>query len=255
MGQFFADEHASPESQFENKPHGLTDTLQVQQKRDAADFDGLMDLAKALCWQLRYREAVDVYTKAIELRPEELTGYRQRAARYITTLQPEKAISDFLRCRELGGDAQDISYRLGICYYLAGDYKAAMEELEVCYPLCDEEMGIAVIYWHTLSAWRSKKETTLLKEKYHLGMDVRHHTAYEFAMRVASENLALTDAAMQLSQESDDLEYSIKAYGIYAILMKMQEEDMARMLLDAIIRRDKFWISYAYIAAWNDSRR
>ena len=86
-------------------------------------------------------------------------------------------------------------------------------------------------------------------------MDVGHHTAYEFAMRTASEKLSLTDALLQLSQEREDLEYSIKAYGIYAILMKMQEEDMARMLLDAIIRRDKFWISYAYIAAWNDSRR
>ena len=130
-----------------------------------------------------------------------------------------------------------------------------MEELEICYPLCDEEMAIAVIFWHTLSAWRSGKEPTLLKEKYRLGMDVGHHTAYDFAMQTASGTLPLMDAILQLSQERDDLEYSIKAYGIYAILMKMQEQDMAQMLLDVIIRRDSFWISYAYIAAWNDSRR
>lgn len=254
MGQFFAEEHASPESQFENTPHDLTDTPQVQEKRDAADFEGLMELGKALCWQLRHREAVEVYSKAIRLRPEEISGYRQRAARYITTLQPEKAISDFLRCRELGGDPHDLCYRLGICHYLSGDYGAAMEELEVCYPLCDEDMGIAVIFWHTLSAWRCGKEPTLLREKYYPGMDVGHHISYEFVMRTASGNLSLMDAVLQLGQERSDLEYSIKAYGIYAILMKMQETDLAQMLLEVLIKRDKFWISYAYIAAWNDNR-
>lgn len=252
MGEFFADIHASPASQMGCQAHGLEDTPEIAEKRGAESYDELLALAKALCWQLRYKEAVEVYSAAVRLKPEDMTAIRQRAARYITTLQPDAAISDFLRCRELRGDPMDIAYRLGICYYLQGDYRQAMVELEACYPLCDEEMGIAAIYWHTLSAWRCGMEPTLLKKEYRLGMDVGHHTAYEYAMRVASGHVTLTEGMLELADERDDLEYSIMAYGIYCCLIQKNEPEIAQMILDAIIRRDRFWISYAYIAAWND---
>ena len=252
MGQFFADIHAAPASQLGILPHGLEDTPDVAEKRGAQSYDELLALAKALCWQLRYKEAVDVYTKAVEQQPEDPTAIRQRAARYITTLQPEAAIGDFLRCRELGGDPMDIGYRLGICYYLHGNYQQAMVELEACYPLCDEEMGIATIYWHTLSAWKCGKQPLLLNQEYRKGMNVGHHTAYEFAMQIASGHLKLTEGMLRLSEEKDDLEYSIKAYGIHVCLIQHDEPELAQMILDAVIRRDRFWISYAYIAAWND---
>ena len=157
MGQFFADIHASAASQLGNAPCGLTDSPEAAALRGGTTYDELLNLGKALCYQLRYHEAIAVYSRAIAMEPDTVTAIRQRAARYITTLQPEMAIRDFLRCRELGGDEMDISYRLGICHFLAGSYADAMAELTRCLPLCDDEMGIAAIFWHTLCAWRCGK--------------------------------------------------------------------------------------------------
>ena len=255
MGKYFADIHGTPASQMGNESCELSDTVEVAKLRNAETYDELLALGKALCYQLRYREAVEVYTKAISRSPEDIRAYRQRAARYITTLQPLAAIQDFLRCRSLGGDEVDISYRLGLCHYLAGNYAEAMKELEHCYPLCDDEMGIAVIFWHTLSAWRLQLPTKLLNAAYHPGMNVGHHTAYEFTMAVASGRCELVDAMKRLEAEPEDLEYSIMAYGVAAVLNHMDKKNEAKKLIRNLLERDGFWISYAYIAAWNDVNR
>ena len=249
MEKYFADVHASPASQLGSQPHGLTDTPEVASLRDAQTYGDLLALGKALCFHLRCREAVEVYSKAIALCPEDIRGYRQRAARYLTTLRPKPAIRDFHRCRELSGDAMDISYRLGLCRYYAGDYEGAMPELERCYPLCDEEMGIAVIYWHTLSAWRAGAQPVLLKQHYHPEMKVGHHRAYAFAMSAAAGHISMKDAMERLKTEADDLEFSIMAYGVAQQLEPPEKEALTRQLLE----RDGFWISYAYLAAWNDT--
>ena len=253
MSLYFSDNHASAQSQFCNAEHGLSDSSEVLAARDADSFESYMQLANALCYQLRYREAIEIYTKAITADPNSLQAYRQRAARYLTTLQPSKAIEDFQHCIKLGGNIADISYRLGICHYLTGNYQKAMQELETCHPLFDEEMGIAAIFWHTLCAWRSKSFPALLATAYHPNMAVGHHTAYDFAMRTAAGYLSIDSAVEALNAQQDDLEFSIMAYGIYSFLMHCSAQEAAERLLKKIIERDSFWISYCYVAAWNDA--
>ncbi len=58
-----------------------------------------------------------------------------------------------------------------------------------------------------------------------------------------------------LQQEESDLEYSMLAYGSFLWLRSSGEEEAADKLLRSILPRDSFWISYAYIAAWNDCRK
>lgn len=114
-------------------------------------------------------------------------------------------------------------------------------------PLCDDEMGIAVLYWHTLSAVRTEKAPTLLKY-YRPDMAVGHHTAYEKAMRVWSGTTPLAAALEMLEREEDDLEYGITLYGLLWHPDCTERERLSQVLL----RRDGFWPSFAYLAAWKD---
>lgn len=172
----FDDLHAGIESQIMNHPAGIPDSEAVTQAKALPDSVGkFMALGKALSRQLRYREAIDAYTEGLKSEPESLPLLRLRAERYLTTLQSDLAIADFKKCLSLGADKPDCLYRIGLAHYYAGRYAQAIEMFENCMPLCDEEMGIAVIYWHTLSAARAKKPPALLKG-YHPGMAVGHHT-------------------------------------------------------------------------------
>ena len=139
MGQFFADVHASAASQLGNAPV-IWPTLRRSRLCEAHEA-----MTNCCSWDRHYVIncviTIEVYSKAIELEPDNILAVRQRAARYISTLQPEKAIEDFCGAENLAAMKWIFPYRLGICYYLAENYSAAMAELTRCFPLCDDRNG------------------------------------------------------------------------------------------------------------------
>ena len=240
--------HAGIESQILNLPAGIPDSQAIRQAKSLPDsVEKFCALGKALSRQLRYREAIDAYTEGLKLEPENLPLLRLRAGRYLTTLQSNPAIADFKKSMSLGAERLDCLYRIGLAQYYAGRYEQAMEVFEGCMPLCDDEMGIAVLYWHTLSAARTEKAPMLLKY-YRPDMAGGHHTAYEKAMRVWSGTMPLSAALEMLEREEDDLEYGITLYGL---LWHPDCAEKAR-LSKVLLRRDGFWPSFAYLAAWKD---
>lgn len=240
--------HAGIESQILNLPAGIPNSQAIRQAKSLPDsVEKFCALGKALSRQLRYREAIDAYTEGVKLEPENLPLLRLRAGRYLTTLQSDPAIADFEKCLTLGAEKLDCLYRIGLAQYYAGRYEQAMEVFEGCMPLCDDEMGIAVLYWHTLSAARTEKAPMLLKY-YRPDMAVGHHTAYEKAMRVWSGTMPLSAALEMLEREEDDLEYGITLYGLLWHPDCAEKARLSQMLL----RRDGFWPSFAYLAAWRD---
>ena len=243
--------HAGIESQILNLPAGIPDSQAVTRAKALPDsIEKSLTLGKALSRQLRYREAVAAYTEGLNLEPENLSLLRLRAGRYLTTLQSDPAIADFEKCLTLGAEKLDCLYRIGLAYYYVGRYAQAIETFENCMPLCDEEMGIAVLYWHTLSAVHAEKASTLLNN-YRPDMAVGHHTAYEKAIQVWSGITPLSAMLQMLESEEDDLEYGITLYGLL-LHPDCAEKDC---LSQALLRRDGFWPSFAYLAAWNDRSR
>lgn len=198
MEKPFDDLHVGIESQLLNSPEHIPDSPAVSAARKDGDtVDGLIALGKALSRQLRFRQAILAYTQALKMAPDNRTVLRLRAGRYLTTLQSDLALRDFEQCLAFGGDRLDCGYRMGLAHYYAGRYSQAAQTFGSCISLCDDEMGIAVIYWHTLSACRAGVAPGLLR-LYNTGMNVGHHTAYEKAMRVWSGAEAYADRQTKL---------------------------------------------------------
>ena len=253
MGKYFDDLHAGWDSQLTGAPCDIADTEEILSLRETAeDYDNLMSLGDALTRQLRYREAAERYTNALENRPGDYTATRNRAGRYLSTLQTEAAKKDLHFCLENNGDEMDITYRLGLCFYFDREYADAAHWFGRCYPLCDEEMGIAIIYWHTICSYRMKVHPELL-DKYHTGMNVGHHTAYEKAVRVFAGAMSTTNALAELEHEPEDLEYAITMYGLCRHLLYSGQAEIYKRYMKRLIERDGFWPCYAYLAAWNDT--
>ena len=244
MEKPFDEPHLGIRSQVLGTPETLPDSPQVLSARQAGDFEAL---GQALSRQMRYREAIEAYSRGLESDPENLRLLRLRAGRYLTTLQPEQALADFERCLSLGADRLDCGYRMGLALFYRGSYAAAAGAFRDCMPLCDEEMGIAVIYWHTLSACRGGAAPALLGE-YHSGMAVGHHTAYEKAVAVWAGARAYSQTAAALEQEPEDLEYGIAQYGLAYHPACLDRQ----ALLEKICARDGFWPCFSYLAAWKD---
>lgn len=241
------------QSQLTGTPCEARDTAETAAARATArDYDGFIALGSALTQQRCYREAAEAYCCALAERPDDLTALRLRAGRYLSTLQCDKAESDLIRCLELGGEIIDIKYRMGLCSYFQQDYTAATRLFRECFPLCGDELGIALIYWHTLCAYRCGVQASLLAQ-YHAGMDVGHHTAYEKAVSVCAGILAEDEVLAELEYEADDLEYVTALYGICAYLRHQGKTEQSTSLIKKLFARSGFWPCYAWLAAWNDA--
>lgn len=255
MGEYFDDIHALKGSQLEGQPCEILDTPEIISLREkAADYDGLNALAAALRHSLRYREIPEIASRMISLSPKEAAPWRLRAGAYLSTLQYDKALWDFLQCLALGGDRQDIYYRLGICRYFQGDYLNATVHFEDTFFLSGDEMGIAAIYWHTLSAARGGLPQMLLPF-YRSDMNVGHHTAYEKAVSVWAGARSLQEVLNELTSEPDDLEYVISAYGLAVYLETHGDHEEHLKLTDSILKRDTYWSALSYLAAYNDDKK
>ena len=258
MGKYFADVHASHESQFRNLPHGLADTDEIRACRaKPRTYETLLELADALCWQLRFREAIDALTQAIALEPARMDAYRRRGPKYLDTLQFERALTDYTRCEQADGVSVMSRYRIGMARYLMRKYQAAIAAFSDSLAIApqDDDMYIADVYWLVLSQLRAGKTDEAqktLQQHYRPDMYVGHHTAYEKAMRVAAGAVPMEDMLAELDAEEDDLQFAMTAYGLCVLLETHGETEKADALREKLLVRDGFWFCFSYLAAYTD---
>ena len=259
MGKYFADVHASHESQFQCLPHGLADTDEILAcRKKPQTYETLLELADALCWQLRFREAIDALTQAVKLEPERMEAYRKRGPKYLDTLQFERALADYTRCEQADGMSIESRYRIGMAHYLMGEYAAAISAFSDALAIApqSDDMYIAALYWLVLSQLRAGKPTEAqktLQQHYRPGMYVGHHTAYEKAMRVAAGFAPMEDMLAELDAEPDDLQFAMIAYGLCVLLESQNKREQAAALRKTLLARPGFWFSFSFLAAYTDA--
>jgi tetratricopeptide (TPR) repeat protein len=115
--------------------------------RAPTNADSIIWYARRLGYLGRLREAIDVYTRGIEIHPENPWLYRHRGHRYISVRELDNAIADLERATALTEGKPDsvepdgqpnaqntpigtlhsnIAYHLALAHYLKGDYERAI---------------------------------------------------------------------------------------------------------------------------------
>lgn len=248
MGKYFADVHEGPLSQLGTLPETVRDTEEIAELRRKSSlmsdkegrYEALLALSKALIFQLRYKSALLCLDEAVSILPERNEALRMRAIRRLYTLDVSGSLEDFLLLRER--NYGDLSYQIGLCRYLKGEYEEAMGEFEVCYGLSDDEMKMAAMYWQACSAIRCGGRAGLL-DHYREDFECGHHTAYKAACAYFSGKLSAEELSALCGKEESDLDFAMLAYALHL---------GGRFDLKDIVKRDSFWIGFAYVAAWND---
>ncbi len=87
----------------------------------------------------RYREAQELYTRAIELASDDWRPYRFRGHRHISLRDFDAAVRDLEAARERAPLNWDVSYHLGLAYFLAGRFDDAADEYMRCLTMADDE--------------------------------------------------------------------------------------------------------------------
>lgn len=92
-------------------------------------------------WQ--YRQAMELYTRAMELAPDDWRPYRYRGHRHISVREFPAAVRDLEAARERAPTNWDVAYHLGLAYFLTGDFQAAADEYLRCLELAEDPAALA----------------------------------------------------------------------------------------------------------------
>jgi tetratricopeptide (TPR) repeat protein len=142
-----ADPTAEPQatSLFGDPLYAMVDTTGAIAEADRAlreapgDVEALIAAGRVRRDFWQYRQAMALYSRAIELKPDDWRPYRYRGHRHISVREFEGAVADLERARELAPMNWDVSYHLGLAYYLSGRFTEAADEYGRCLSLSQDE--------------------------------------------------------------------------------------------------------------------
>lgn len=211
-----------------------------------------LGLAQASVW--RYRDAIDTYTRGIQVAPGIAVLYRHRGHRYISTRQFDKAIADLERAAKLNDKDFDIWYHLGLGYYLKGKFDRAAAAYEKAYEVSDkDDSRIAASDWLYMSYRRAgeKAEAQKALERITPDMKVEENKSYfdrlMFYKGEKRENQIISD-------KMTDLEIATVGYGVANWHLYSGDKARAKELFQKIIS-GKYWPAFGFIAAETELTR
>jgi len=218
-------------------------------------------------WQ--YRGAMELYTRAMELAPEDWRPYRFRGHRHISLRQFPRAVEDLERARELAPLNWDVAYHLGLAYFLSGRFADASDEYLRCLRLgqdpgaqeaqgadfrscaqnsTDVESRVAMTEWAVRAALRAGREDVAseLLEGIPGDLEVSENLAYYHDLLFYKGEISASD----LLDPGPDAPYRRETvgYGV-ANWWIVQGDTAAAVELLGELAQDPWWPGFGRIAA------
>ncbi len=222
-----------------------------------------------------YRQAIEIYSQAIEMAPEDWRPYRFRGHRHISLREFDKAVADLEKARELAPLNWDVSYHLGLAYFLEGRFADAATEYLRCLGLArnpeavsaqtdafrscsqnadDPDSRIAMTEWAVRASARSGQEGTAaellngIPEGLEIGENLPyyHDLLYYKGVKTAAE---LLDPGPDAPYRKETV-----GYGVANWLVVQGDTTGAIQLLEELVE-DSHWPGFGRIAAEADLYR
>lgn len=245
-------------------------------EKNKTDADALIWFGRRAAYLGNYDEAIQTYSKGIDLHPNDARMYRHRGHRYISTRQYDKAIADFEKAVELIKDKKDevepdglpnsrnipistlhgnIWYHLGLAYYLKNDMDNALKAYSnrtVTEKYDDNIVSGGHWLYMILSRKGMTDEADAVLEKVDKEMDIIENFSYHqmclFYKGMISED-ALNSEGLT-SSGADVFNYGLGNWYLYKKKDTLQAKKYYRELLE---KGNKY--SFAYLAGESDWER
>ncbi|MEO8359777.1 MAG: tetratricopeptide repeat protein [Vicinamibacteria bacterium] len=236
----------------------LPDTEAVTKARAALaseprNVSRIIDLGVALSGARQFREAIDVFTRGLEIQPDNALLLRWRGHRYISVREFERARVDLTRAAKLDPSIYGIWFHLGVVQYLSGEFTDAAASFTHAQPMApdaNELAGSTDWLWMSLSrAGRSAEAKAVLDRRSDtLPKDYAYTRRLQlYAGAVAPENL-LTAA------DTDDVQIATLSYGLGNWYLIRGDKTRARAYFERAVASGG-WPGFGFILAEVELKR
>jgi tetratricopeptide (TPR) repeat protein len=251
------------------------DTTGAIEEADAALAEAPEDVDRLIAagrvrrnfWQ--YRQAMELYSRAIELAPDDWRAYRYRGHRHISVREFDEAVRDLEAARTRAPMNWDVAYHLGLAYFLAGRFDDAADEYLRCIALADStearsaqaddfrscsqntddpESFVAMTEWAVRAALRAGREGAAdeLLEAVSPDLDISENVAYFHDLLMYKGLMT----AEQLLNPGPDAPYRRETvgYGVANWMLVQGDTVGATALLEELVE-DPWWPGFGRVAA------
>ncbi len=233
--------------------------------------DAAIWYGRRLAYLGRYRDAIEVFSVAIEKHPQSYKLLRHRGHRYITVREFDKAIADLTRAAELARGVPDeiepdgapnpkniprstnqsnIWYHLALAHYLKGDFKSAAEGWTRCveFSLVNDDMLVATMYWQYVALRRAGKheDAIVMLAPIRPEMDIIENHAYHRLLLLFRGDLG--ELQVRDGAGDDAIADATIGYGLGVWKLINGDSQGARIALEKVMQGSN-WAPFGYIAA------
>jgi tetratricopeptide (TPR) repeat protein len=271
------------------KPLYIPATIPNRQKLDAdlaqaektlaanpKDAEAIIWVGRRLGYLWRYNDAIAMFTKGIQLYPDNPKFYRHRGHRYISIREFDKAKADFEKAVTLIKGKPDeiepdgapnpankprstlqfnIWYHLALTHYLQGDYQRAYDAWVECMKVSNNDDSVVANsdwMWMSLMRLGRKAEAAKVLERIQPKMDILENTAYHRRL-LMYKGLEKPEALLN-TETPDATQIATQGYGVANYYFVTGDTARARQVLEKIVS-GAGWNAFGYIAAEADLRR
>ncbi|MGB7202421.1 MAG: tetratricopeptide repeat protein [Pyrinomonadaceae bacterium] len=242
------------------------------------DVDSLVWYGRRTAYTGRYKEAIAIFTKAINRWPQDARAYRHRGHRYITLRCFDDAIRDFETAAKLVKGKPDeiepdglpnaqniptstlqsnIWYHLGLAFYLKGDFKKAEKAYAECMKVSKNgDMLAATTHWYYMTLRRLEKnpQAARLLEAIDGDFEVIENDDYLRLLRLYRGEVRAEMLLESIGDKADSLGNASLGYGIGNWYLYNRDRLRAEQILRKIVAGNQ-WASFGYIAAEAELKR
>lgn len=240
------------------------------------DAEAIIWVGRRLGYLWRFNDAIAMFTKGIELHPDNPKLYRHRGHRYITIRQFAKAQADFEKAAQLVKGKPDeiepdgapnpagkprgtlqfnIWYHLGLAHYLQGNYAKAYDAYIECMKVSNNDDAVTATsdwMWMTLMRLNRKAEAAKVLERITPKMDILENGSYHRRL-LMYKGLEKPEALLDTAK-ADDTTIATQGYGVGNYYYVTGDTAKAREVFQKVTSGGG-WNAFGFIAAEADLQR
>jgi tetratricopeptide (TPR) repeat protein len=220
---------------------------------DPRNVDKLVALGVAQSGVRQYREAIQTFSRALRIAPNNAVLYRWRGHRYLSTRQFDRALDDLTRGARLDSTIFGIWYHLGIVRFARGEFDsaaAAFRRAQPRAPDASEVAGTTDWLWMSLSrAGRAAEAQALLDRR---PDSVAATNAYAQRLRLY-RGLIGPDSVITAA-DTGDVVVATLSYGVGNWYLVRGDTTAARAWFERSIRSGG-WPAFGFILSEIELRR
>ena len=246
--------------------------------KDTNNPDHIIWYGRRTAYLGNYEEAIEIFSKGIQLHPKDARFYRHRGHRYISIRCIDKAIEDFKTAAKLTKGKPDevepdgmpnaqniptstlqtnIYYHLGLAHYLKGEFAEAETAYKECIRLSkNPDMYVATANWYYITLRRLEKDREAGKLLSSISENIKliENKDYLTILLLYKQKADAESIKQKIMGETNTLSNASLGYGLGNYYLLKGDKNTAKEIFNQVIAGNQ-WSSFGYIAAEVELRR